>query len=302
MGTKSTNDFNTFLFTPENVAQSFVQSIGPVYPSPFDLAYSNFSLDGTKYVTGASEGYLTVFDFDRCSGLLSNPVTIYNMNSYDPINNPATGCSSVILSPNASKLYAANNILLIQYDLLSADVQSSRDTIYFPDTSDLSHISFLGLAMNGKIYGSTWGGGWTFMHVVNRPDEKGDSALFVRGGQPTLSANSMNISNMPNYRLGVLAGSGCDTLPTGVADINKANLQPKLYPNPADKWLYVEMPQQGDYIIELYNHIGQLVERKRTRQVDTFDTGHLPEGVYYLKATDRSRPKNNATAKVVIAR
>jgi hypothetical protein len=88
---------------------------------------------------------------------------------------------------------------------------------------------------------------------------------------------------MINYKLGPLLGSGCDTLNTGIIDGRATGLLPRIQPNPADKYAYVEMPMQGNFTFELINEAGQLIERKQTRQVDIFNTESLPNGIYFLK-------------------
>ena len=47
--------------------------------------------------------------------------------------------------------------------------------------------------------------------------------------------------NMINYELGPLIGSGCDTIPTALnPSLQKTDLL-RILPNPADKYVYVEM-------------------------------------------------------------
>lgn len=194
-------------------------------------------------------------------------------------------------------MYVSNRVNLNQYDLQSDNIQDST-RIHTFDPLEYNQISFLELGPNGKLYGSTWGGGNPILHVINRPDKKGDSAEFVYGGQPTLTVNSSNLPNMPNYRLGVLAGSGCDTIVTGINDIHTLN-DVRIQPNPADKFMYTEMPMQGNYTFELLNEAGQVVMSKQTRQVDIFNTEDLPSGVYFLQVKDNNKV---VTSKQVVVR
>jgi len=151
-------------------------------------------------------------------------------------------------------------------------------------------------AENGKLYGSTWNGGLKALHVVNHPDLKGDSAGFVYGGQPTLTQNALSLPNLINYKLGSLVGSGCDTIPTGVAQQTISNSL-RVLPNPADKYAYVEMGAQGNYEFDLLTVSGQVMATKQTQQVDIFDTETLAPGVYFLRVTDKTTGAQLAAKK-----
>ena len=70
------NRFHRFLLTPDGIDTMGVQIIGE--PVPSGLGQATFSSDGTKHVryNGISvigrENMLRMYDFDRCTGLLSN--------------------------------------------------------------------------------------------------------------------------------------------------------------------------------------------------------------------------------------
>lgn len=297
-GASVKNQFYKFLVKPDSILGPYMQTIGPTYPLPFDNAYSKFSQDGSKYVTVAIEGYVLVMDFDRCSGEFSNPVTIYNNASDDPVHNPLKGGVAVEFSPSGRFVYVSDRVDMNQYDLWATDIQDSA-RIYTADSTDFFQMDMLQFAPNGKIYGSTWNGGGYFLHVINKPDEKGDSCGFVYGGIMTLTDNSDNLPNMVNYRLGPLAGSGCDTVLSLSPSPLERDLM-RLQPNPADKYVYVEMPMQGDYELQLLNDVGQVIDKKQTRQVDIFDTEALPAGVYFVKAIDKKNSYRMAVQKVVV--
>jgi Secretion system C-terminal sorting domain len=298
MGEHNSNNYYKFLLTHDTILGPFIQSIGPNYGGSFDLPYSKFSQDGSKYATVAVEGYVTVMDFDRCSGEFSNPVGIYNEASTDSTVS-ITGGVSLEFSPSGKFLYVSDRINLNQYDLWSSNVQDSVE-IYRAADTDFAQIDFVQLAPNGKLYGSTWAGGYYNLHVINYPDLKGDSCGFVFLGQPTLTENSNNLPNMINYNLGPLVGSGCDTILSLNPSPRERDLLLRLQPNPADKYVYVEMGNQGNYQFDLLNALGQLIATKQTRQVDIFDTENLANGVYLLRATDRLSPNAPVTKKLVV--
>lgn len=300
MGESNNNTFDKFLLTPDSLLGPFKQAIGPVFSLPFDNATAKFSPDGSKYVTGAFVGNVLVMDFDRCTGEFSNPISIFNNSSTDPVNHPLSGSASVEFSPNGRFVYVTNSNNLTQYDLLEGNIQDSME-LYRESITVPIGLDFLQLAPNGKIYASTWSGGSYFTHVINLPDEKGDSCQFIYAGQPTLSLNSVNLPNIVNYRLGALAGSGCDTITTGTGDDGQGTRQqPRVTPNPADKYLYIEMPQQGNYTFELLNANGQLIASRETRQVDIINTEALESGIYILRITNPHTHHQLSTVKVVV--
>ena len=64
--------FYRLLITPTGISGPFSQNIG-IYRGG-DLGQAKFSSDGTKYAYYWFQDGIEIFDFDRCSGLLSNPV------------------------------------------------------------------------------------------------------------------------------------------------------------------------------------------------------------------------------------
>jgi hypothetical protein len=291
------NEFYEFLLAPDTILGPFLQSIGPIFNSQYDYGYSKFSQDGSKYVTSCAEGLILVMDFDRCSGQFSNPETLFHNASTIP-NQPVSGAVSVEFSTSGQFLYATNSADLTQYNLSSSDVQDS-DEIYVSDSNDFFGLDMLQLGPNGKMYCSTYNGGLYALHVINYPDSLGSSCGFVYGGQHTLTNNSVNVPNMINYNLGPLIGSGCDTIKTGIANAGENNLL-RIRPNPADKYLYVEVGMQGSYEFDLLNAAGQILDKKETRQVDIFDTEHLASGVYFLRVIDKATGAEVCGRKVVV--
>lgn len=289
-GEYNTNRFFEFLVTPDTIFGPFIQSIGPKFVGGNDVTYSKFSQDGSKYTTVTYESLVLVMDFDRCSGEFSNPLTIFN-NASTQSGVYISGGTAVEFSPNDEFLYVSDNVNLNQYDLWSSDIQDSTQ-LYLESGNDFSGVDFLQLGPNGKLYCSTWNGGFYFLDVVNDPNDLGDGCDFVFGGQPTLSYISFNLPNIINYELGALAGSACDTL-TGVHEIaNTASM--KLYPNPASNSLnliyYVDF--NGTPEFELFNDLGEVVQQQRLNaavNMAQFNVVSLNSGVYYWRLSDNDR-------------
>ncbi|HMQ90263.1 MAG TPA: hypothetical protein PKB07_21835, partial [Flavilitoribacter sp.] len=74
-----TNKYYRFLVTPQGILNLGIQTIGTPIPSP-GVGQAVFSPDGTKFANihlvggiGTAD-HLAVYDFDRCTGELSNPI------------------------------------------------------------------------------------------------------------------------------------------------------------------------------------------------------------------------------------
>ena len=227
--------------------------------------YSNigsccFSPDGLKYVYLSIPGGINIFDFDRCLGTLSNPV-------YIPI--PVFGDSiwianGVSISPNNRFLYVGATRHVYQYDLWASDIAASIDTVAVYDGHKAPFGSFfhtMQLGPDGKIYESC-GNSENVYHLIERPDEKGDSCLFIQHGVQ-LPTFSLGVPNFPNYRLGALPGSPCDTL-TGLAEEERAEKEKllKVFPKPASDYVTIDYGytdwNKGGVVLEIVNETGQV--------------------------------------------
>ena len=207
-----TNTYKRYLLTPEGMKEMPDQMIGEPIVTGFGMA--GFAPDGSKYVvvegketTGPAHVY--VYDFDRCTGLLSNyrhweiPIgLIYS-----------EGCA---ISPNSRYLYAFAYSELWQYDLWADDIEASGTLVAeYDGFQDLGFFSTrfyqAALAPDGKIYGTAPSAA-RYMHIIHRPDEPGLACMVEQHGLRLPTFNSFAAPNWPNYRLGPLDGSPCDTL------------------------------------------------------------------------------------------
>lgn len=203
------------LLTKNGVIQVTPQKIGG-YPLPTtnttNGGQNTFSPDGTKFIDYGSELGLRVFDFDRCTGFLSNPIHLAFPHPIE--NKPSVG---VAVSPNSRFLYACNAHTIVQFDLWSNNLTASVDTVAFWDgnmdpTEATSYFFDMLLGPDGKIYIGTPSLYSKAIHVINYPNKKGD-ACDVRQRYIQLPNNEDgDFPLFPNYRLGPLDGSPCDTL------------------------------------------------------------------------------------------
>jgi Secretion system C-terminal sorting domain len=99
------------------------------------------------------------------------------------------------------------------------------------------------------------------LHVINYPDSAGKACnLQINGfALPAYVVGNNAVPNFPNYDLGPLQGSGCDTIVTS-ASVTK-HFQPdyKVSPNPARDWLNIIYNSNDDAMFELYDLYGRKV-------------------------------------------
>ncbi|MES2620293.1 MAG: hypothetical protein V4615_05515, partial [Bacteroidota bacterium] len=203
--------------------------------------YAVFSPDGTKYARSGSGG-INVLDFDRCNGTFSNLMQIPPALTYDSSAQVSLDLiMSIVFSPNNRYLYSCHTVKVLQYDLWDANPDLTRDTVaeldYFVDTvpnagSGIFLFCFSQIAPDGKIYIGSFNGE-RFLCRINNPDGKGDSCQFGMREivLPKFWRGSMPY--YPNYRLGRLPGSTCDTIYSDVKPLYTQTPWLKVYPNPA---------------------------------------------------------------------
>jgi PKD repeat protein len=206
---KNEHRFYRWLLTPEGLSQPDTQVIFQVPLPGKSHSWYEFSPDGQRLATRYQDTGTVVYDFDRCTGLLSN---------CQVLPKPSEISAYIVFSPNNRYIYtcAKNLTNLIQYDLLASDVENSEQiiSIYdgFIDTSTLNYTTFdaMGRGPDGKIY--IFGGSSFYMHIIDFPDRSGVlSHLRQRAitfPSYTFGANAY----YPNYRLGPIDGSSCDSL------------------------------------------------------------------------------------------
>ncbi|MCR9055539.1 MAG: hypothetical protein NXI26_27165, partial [bacterium] len=163
----NSNLYYRYLLTPSGIDLVGVQEIGEAVPT--GLGQALFSPDGTKHIrfNGISEQageFTTIYDFDRCTGLLSN---------FLQFNYPIGGSGGgAFISKNARYLYTSSTTTLYQYDLWAEDIEATRTLVadYDGHLDPLPTTFFQGqLAPDGKIYIAS-NNGVTSLHVIHNPD------------------------------------------------------------------------------------------------------------------------------------
>ncbi len=218
MNKNETNHYYRFLLDPEGIITDGFQTIGDTVRN--GLAQANFSPDGTWYaqynywgVTNqGTYNYVDLYQFDRCTGLLSNHLQIKDNGWGKP--------GGVAFSPNSRYMYVSKWDDILQFDLEAPDIEASLDTVAVYDGFEYEydniiyqpHFYNMQNGPDGKIYVSCPNTSSLYLHVIDQPDSAGLACNVLQHHIELPAFNLFSLPNLPNYRLGALSGSPCDTL------------------------------------------------------------------------------------------
>ena len=233
------NKHYRMLISPEGFSNPQTQNIG-TKPSPVGgkgkdnyIVGNCFSSSGNYYVDINDWFGFSIFSFDRCSGLLSSERRV----NYPPPspqypdyfrNHPGSGAvfspddrffyKTTTYSPAFSPFLPLGSLpYLLQYDLTQPNLAAQVDTINTIDSADyhlpenITWDGFYGaeLGPDGRIYVVHEGVSYC---TVQYPNLRGRACKFVHNSPNFGVVIGSAIPCMPNYRLGPLDGSSCDTL------------------------------------------------------------------------------------------
>jgi len=248
-----------YLLGPDGVTNTGVTEPGVIRYREFGNAI--FSPDGRYYVNASSSSSFSLWGFDRCSGTFSL-IEHY----FDPESPEDPGI--VCFSPNSRYLYFTKLENVCQFDVEAASVSESRVVVAehdgftapwgnsgFDMPTDFYHVQ---LAPDGKIYISSLVA-LPFLHIIEQPNEPG-AVCNVRQHALELPISVSSLPNMPNYRLGALPGSPCDTLiMNSVHQAEVKELAPmRIFPNPAQSYFTIATDAPAT-LLRLYDGMGRQV-------------------------------------------
>ena len=297
-----TNMIYSFLFRQDTVEGPFIQGFAePHFGRERGWANNNgqstFNQQGTKYVSGTNSWKNNFFmaDFDRCTGILSNPKTI-NV----PLDSAGTNwedhtLSGLAFSQYGQFVYVIKGSNIWQYDLNDSDSATAWYHVTFLDTTWAAFQVFVSsyLAPDGKIYIGNRNGLSKQMSTIDNPDVKGVGCNFCPRCHRFQYPGASNLPNMPNYDLGPLQ----PCWPLEVSGISKEISKLSCYPNPASMSLTIELTSHKNGVVplEMYNMVGELVLKTEIQSQTKVQIkiSSLPKGVYVIRC-------EGASQKVVI--
>ena len=288
------NKYYKLLVTPDSITVS-EQSIGFAFSKNDALGMAVFSPTGELYAHLNNDDTLQIMKFDRCNGEFSDPVVVKDMDSVW-----TTGCQ---FSPSGRYLYVSSYLHIFQFDMQSPDIPASKQVVatYEEVFGSPRWFGLMQLAPDNKIYISTYGGN-TCLHSIENPDSLGLSCNVIQSSVVLPSYNSLSLPNFPNYDLGPLQGSPCDTLYLNNINPQERNAQLRISPNPAVDWFNIVYETDDDISFVITDGYGREVKRLtlypwfKNRIVYVDD---LPAGVYLLTLSSQSRKQ---TMKLIVAK
>jgi hypothetical protein len=294
--------YHFYLFDPYGVHYIGEQQIGALSSYQSWVGQACFSPDGTRYAEGNIYNGVNFFDFDRCTGELSNP-------GYLDLKADSVVAMGLAFSPNSRYLYVTTGLWILQYDMEAADVGASVVHVaqYDGFESQLPTTFFqLALAPNGKVYGSSHFG-TDVLHIIHQPDQPGLACEVEQHGLKLPTYHAFTMPNVPHYRLYDLPGSVCDSLgidaPIVKTEVPEAMnlLGMKLQPNPANDLLTIYLAPETSGRIVLMDMTGKIMATQPKapgNEQITLTTMELPSGVYFISF--RADSGESFTQKVIV--
>nr|MBK9651654.1 T9SS type A sorting domain-containing protein [Bacteroidota bacterium] len=293
------SDYYEYLISPNGLSNMIVQNVGSINST--NAASISFNSDGSKFVFLNYKGMLEIYDFDRCTGVISNPVNIHPEKTQGPW--PQRWSSA--FSPSDSLLYvtqiaafAPDSCYLKQYNLTTTNIATSAHTLW--TTPFMLNMGQLKLAPDGKIYQSNnYYGGYPYsdttynmynmnLSVINSPDSLGAACnlqpySFYLGGKRTY----FGFPNNPDYFLGPKVGSPCDTLSAFTQAAHNVVIS-NLFPNPNNGTFtvnyFLQTGKTGE--LKIFNTNGQKIYQQHLPHYtysQTIELNKLPVGIYALQ-------------------
>ena len=306
--------FCVYLIDSSGINMPIIQKIGALYNGllPFqglngEMVFSSFG----NYLGAVSNDVIDVFDFDRCTGIISNHRNLMTQ----PSNNPDQYYLSCSFSPNENYFYVSNIDWqgisgtyaqhTLQFDMNSIPIISSRCTLnsVISDYGSWQHQ----LGPDGKIY-ITRGSvnvptifsdtGSTFLSVIENPNDPCPSVIFNTFGQSLDGRRCLgSLPNNPNYELGRVEPNGCVSGLPSVSLLGNISV----YPNPAIDQIQISSSRSlNGTVITLFNLQGQQLLQQTPGFGNVFEV-ELPKsmgtGIYFLRIQAK---EGVVTKKVVV--
>ncbi len=290
------------LFTSDGLSNISTQQLNYTFNTWGNASQILFSQQGDKFlynsgVNQTQSGYVLITDFDRCTGDFSNEQVI-------PVSTGAY-LWGLAFSPSGEYVYACTSTEIFQIDILSLtfDTVAVFDGFASPFPPFYTTFMLMYLAANGKIY-ITSGNSTSHFHFINYPDSAGMSCNVQ---QHALSIDSVRhfraVPNHPNYYLGPLAGSVCDTLGLSIAEQGKHDFRFSISPNPSDgnfRIMYL-LPQNQKGFFNVNDVNGRKVYSQNLPQWSTVQYVSIPflsDGIYQCVITSEGKRASKKMAVI----
>ncbi len=275
------NRFFVYLVTHDSIYSPIVQDFNDARDA--DVQKIIWHPSGDKFMQINIGGYMSEFDFDRCSGSITLNRNIFPQQSGN-FNRlfweGAYSASGNVFYVSTDDFPGINTMYLLQIDLTAVNIPASIDTLDIWPTNNIS-TGAVRLAPDNKIYFSRWylcNSPQPYCYpypdtvrnyvnenlsVINTPDSLGSACnyqpfSFYLGGKRTYAG----LPNNPNYDLGAVQGSICDSLTVSVnsPSVTTTNSTLTIFYHPTWQTAFINAQHLKGKQVELlvYNVTGQL--------------------------------------------
>lgn len=291
------NTYLKYRLTPAGLSFDHYQSIGETLYNAVGQAL--FSPDGQWYAFYGGWDWwpyksgLYLYRFDRCTGLLSEPLFKQYQDGIE-----ANGAA---ISPNSRFLYVSQWDKVLQYDLLAPDILASETVVaeydgFLDERGYPTRFYKFLLAPDGRLYGNIPNYNSRYLHVIDQPDLPGDSCNLIQHAVFLPTYNTWSLPNVPFYRLYDEPGSPCDTL-NSVGTKTFSDPRPaavRVWPVPAADVMYfsAEGDWSGPVDLWLFDGLGRTVLTRPGLRIDpvaTLRLDGLPAGAYHYVLRQQGR-------------
>ena len=287
-----TNEYYIALLDPSGLSEMEKVTISGVVPREQTTTVSHFTQDGNTFIhfTGLGPKWVQRYNFDRCTGTLSNPQET-DLTQFFRWQDP---CNFTI-SPDGSKFYAVR----LNYNdstYVPGTFQYDFETNILSQTSDRTGLAFLTpnfkeiLFFTRLIPNTITNLYFSSINNPNGADENCDVEYFKF--EVINFPYMLYAPNFANYRLGPLSGSECDPLSSNSLELNAAPAPSlSVFPNPSKGLLQVRLAnvKSQHQRIRIFNALGQVVYDAALTSNSTqinLEQLRLNPGMYWLEVRD----------------
>lgn len=301
MAKDSSNSFYKVLLTPNGITNVSTQNLN-YWPLPWgNPVQLTFSRSGELFAsttyspessppTDSANSCVLLIAFDRCTGVFFNLQIV-------SLSNDAY-LWGLAFSASGKYLYACTSNYLFQINTsdFTIDTVAYYDGFISPGPNCCATTFYkLYLAADGKIYGTS-GSSTRHLHVINYPDSAGVACDVQQHAIDLVDYLHLRaVPNHPNYYLGRLQGSPCDTLQWAGIEETHHDFKFRIYPNPiTNNSLHIGylLPQNKQGVFQIYDVNGKVVFKYNLPQWSNEQELTLPKlanGVYSATIISNSK-------------
>lgn len=269
-----------FIISADGVKLNGIDSTGGIFPEKYKkgIGAIRFSNKGDKIARWNASYGLKLLNFDRCSGKIES---LKNFNLKDG----NYGGGGVCFTKNDNYLYVNSQLVIYRIDLNNITSTNTLDSLLYATNNWGVSLERSELAADGNIYFSQMASTTLMPFLTNVENTDKAKILLDYKSLNLVSLNARTLPHFPNFRLGKLQNSECDTLTQTLSVSDQSCL---IYPNPAKNTINLEFKDKtsinSSCSIKIFNCFGQkLIETSEVENFNKINLTSLPTGKYFIK-------------------